>query len=117
MLNKFWAQQDAGGLMNNRFYNAIFKIAEAEAKLQLTDKINEEIATQTMESIRLMLLQYAENVRVVAKPSEITLRKFSDILENTKAGVVIHELCRIAGTCESLTVINPNMCRIHIHLN
>ena len=39
--------------MNNRFYNHIFKIAEAEAKLQLCDVINEDIATQTMQSIQL----------------------------------------------------------------
>lgn len=96
MLNRFWAQQDAGGLMNNRFYNHIFKIAEAEAKLQLSDKIDEEIATQTMESIQLMLLQYAQNVRVVDKPDEITYRKFFEILQNTKAGIVVNELCRIA---------------------
>jgi hypothetical protein len=96
MLCKFWAQQNAGGLMNNRFYNAIFKIAEAEAKLQLCNEIDEEIAAETMESVRIMLLQYAENVRVIAKPSELVLRKFLDILENTKAGVVINELCRIA---------------------
>jgi hypothetical protein len=97
MLNKFWAQQDAGGLMNNRFYNHIFKIAEAEAKLQLSEKIDEEIAMQTMESIQLMLLQYAEIVKVVAKPSKITLKKFIDILENTKVGVAVTELCKIAS--------------------
>ena len=96
MLNEFWAKQDAGGLMNNRFYNHIFKIAEAEAKLQLCEKIDEEIAMETMKSIQLMLFQYAQNVKIVAKPSEITLKKFTDILENTKAGVVIDELCRIA---------------------
>lgn len=96
MLNEFWAQQEAGGLMNNRFYNSIFKIAEAEAKLQLCTKIDEEIATETMKSIQLMLFQYAENIKVVAKPSEITLEKFTHILENTEAGILINELCRIA---------------------
>jgi len=96
MLNKFWAQQNPGGLMNNRFYNHIFKIAEAEAKLQLSDIINEEIATQTMESMRLMLLQYAENVKVVVNPSQITYDKFLEILENSKAGITIQELRRLA---------------------
>ena len=82
--------------MNNRFFNHIFKIAEAEAKLQLCDVIDEDIATQTMQSIQLMLLQYAENVKIVVKPSQITFEKFLEILENTKGGFTVYELCKLA---------------------
>lgn len=98
MLREFWASQNMGviGLMDNRFLVHMFKMSEAQAKLNLSEEVNEDIAAETQTAIKVMLLHYAENVKVSLKPSEITFNTFLDILENTKAGIALEELCRMA---------------------
>lgn len=114
MLREFWASQSMGviGLMDNRFLVHMFKISEAQAKLNLCEEVNEDIAEETQKAIQVMLLHYAENVKVSPIPSEITYNKFLEILENTQAGISLEELCRLATNEDSqiATYLGP----IHI---
>lgn len=96
--NKFWIKAKNEGTATNRTYDSLFRLAEAQAKLNLSSEVSDEIATQTMGSIRLMLSQYGKIVETVESPKDITYRAFFYILKQTKAGLSVSELCRIA--CE-----------------
>ena len=96
--NKFWIKSKQEGTATNRTYDSIFRLAEAQARLNLSSEVSDEIATQTMDSIRLMLSQYGKIVETVESPKDITYRAFFYILKQTKVGLSVIELCEIA--CE-----------------
>jgi MoxR-like ATPase len=96
MLNEFWKTAKLKKLMGIRGLLAIFSVAEAQAKLHLKDTINEEIANQTMEVFKLMLVQYGEMITTATSPKTMTYNKFLEILQNNKVGVSTKLLCQIA---------------------
>ena len=96
MLNQFWINAKKEGLATNRTYEAIFRIAEAQAKLSLSNEINEDIAMQTMNSVSLMWSQYGKIVRAISSPREVTSHVFYQVLKVTRSGMTIHELCKKA---------------------
>jgi DNA replicative helicase MCM subunit Mcm2 (Cdc46/Mcm family) len=59
MLNRFWERLKINGIASNRTFDTIYRIAESHARLHLKDTIDSEIAIETMESIKIMLLQLA----------------------------------------------------------
>lgn len=69
---------------------------EAQAKLELKNEVDAEIAKKTMESVRLMMVQYGETVQLVTNPRETTHSKFLEILEDTASPIDIKELCEMA---------------------
>ena len=83
MLNEFWKAGKLKGVLGMRMYFGIFSIAEAQAKLHLKDTVDEEIATQTMESVELMMVQYGETIKATTTPKIITYKKFLEILQNS----------------------------------
>ena len=96
MLNEFWKAGKLKGVLSMRMYFGIFSIAEAQAKLHLKDTVDEEIATQTMESVELMMVQYGETIKATTTPKIITYKKFLEILQSSTIGIDIRELCKIA---------------------
>ena len=94
MLNEFWNSGKKQETLTNRDYIAIFNIANAQAKLQLKDIVDEEIAEQTMEIFNLMRSHYGEVIKTIINPKIVTYNRFLDILQDNKAGVSIRELCR-----------------------
>lgn len=99
MLHEFWANQDTGGveLMDTRFLSHIYKIAEAEAKLNLSEIVTEHIADESQKAIMVMLVQYGEEIKTVSKPSDVVFNKCLEILENTENGILVEELCRLVA--------------------
>jgi DNA replicative helicase MCM subunit Mcm2 (Cdc46/Mcm family) len=97
-LNKFWRYGKIQGAVTTRTYDSIFSIAEAQARLNLSDEITEDIATQTMNWISLMLLQYGKVVETIQSPRDATYNAFIDILKRNRIGISIIELCTQA--CE-----------------
>lgn len=96
MLNEFWKQAKLKDMMSMRMYRAIYSIAEAHAKLQLKDTIDADIAKESMELIRLMMVKGGPTVKLPDDPRDVTYNKFLEILQNNKAGVAIKALCEIA---------------------
>lgn len=96
MLNEFWIHAKIQKTLTIRGYNSLFRIAEAQAKLQLKNEVDAEIAKQTMESVQLMMVQYGETVQLVNNPRDTTHSKFLEILEDTTSPVDIKELCEMA---------------------
>ena len=74
----------------------MFRISEAQAKLQLKVVVDEEIISQVQQSIQVMILQYGSMVNTVISMRQITCNKFIEILQNAKIGVAIYSLCEIA---------------------
>jgi DNA replicative helicase MCM subunit Mcm2 (Cdc46/Mcm family) len=97
-LNQFWKRAKIQGTATNRTYDSIFRIAEAQARLNLCNEVDNDIATQTMDSLSLMLSQYGNIVQTIQSPRDITYAAFLNILKVTKSGLAITELCKIA--CE-----------------
>jgi DNA replicative helicase MCM subunit Mcm2 (Cdc46/Mcm family) len=97
-LNKFYIKAKTEGVATNRTYDSIFRLAEAQAKLNLSSEINDDVATQIMDSISMMLSQYGKTVEAIESPRDITYRAFFYTLKHAKAGLSVYELCKIA--CE-----------------
>jgi len=97
-LNQFWAKAKVDGIVTNRAYDSLFRLAEAQARLNLCGEVDDEIATQTIDSVRLMLLQYGQFVDTVESPRNLSYRAFYHILKRLKSGITVRELCKIA--CE-----------------
>ena len=103
MLNDFWEKARAKGKLSIRMFKGIFSIAEAQAKLQLKDVVDSKIAEQTMESVRLMMVQYGETVKSTADPRELTYSKCLEILRESKIGITVRSLFEMA--CKADTQI------------
>jgi replicative DNA helicase Mcm len=97
-LNKFWINTKIRGVATNRSYDSIFRIAEAQAKLNFSDEIDDKIANQVMDSLILIYVQYGKVIEKISNPRDITAQSFFNILKQTDAGFSISELCKTA--CE-----------------
>ena len=96
-LNKFWIKAKVEGVATNRGYDSIFRIAEAQAKLNFSHEINDEIANQVMDSLRLIYVQYGKVIERTSNPRDITVQSFYHILKQTDIGFSINELCKTAS--------------------
>jgi replicative DNA helicase Mcm len=96
MLNQFWINAKKEGLATNRTYDSLFRLAVAQARLNLSNVINEEIATQVMNSLSLMWSQYGKVINVVMSPRKLTHEVFYRTLKVTESGMTIYELCKMA---------------------
>jgi hypothetical protein len=92
-LNQFWEKGKIQGAVTTRTYDSIFRIAEAQARLNLSEEVTDDIATQAMDSISLMLLQYGKVVQTIQSPRDAAYNTFMDILKHTSIGITITELC------------------------
>lgn len=103
-LNQFWEKAKVEGIVTNRAYDALFRLAEAQAKLNFSGEVDDDIATQIMDSMKLMLSQYGQFVCTIESPRDLGYRAFYHILKRVKSGIAVKELCRIA--CEENRVIH-----------
>ena len=94
-LNRFWINAKSKGLCSNRSLFSIKRIAEAQAKLNLSDEVDDIIASQTMYSLQLMYNQYGKVIEQIQNPRDLTIEVFYNILkENNKTGYTVKELCK-----------------------
>lgn len=97
-LNRFWINAKLKGVATNRSFFSIKRIAEAQAKLNLSSKIDDYIAKKTMESLKLMYNQYGAIIEHIQNPRDVTVEVFYDILKKNKDIVYsIRDLCKIAS--------------------
>jgi DNA replicative helicase MCM subunit Mcm2 (Cdc46/Mcm family) len=76
ILNQFWINTKNDGLATNRTYDSLFRMAVAQARLNLSDVIDEEIVTQVMNPLSLMWSQYGKVAKVIMSPKELTYQVF-----------------------------------------
>jgi MoxR-like ATPase len=96
MLNQFWAKGKLKGLLTNRMFYGLYKIAEAHAKLQLKEIVDVEIAEQVLVDVRLMMVQYDETVEKILDPREITYNTCLDVLKKSESPITIEVMCQKA---------------------
>jgi hypothetical protein len=102
------------GVATNRTFDAIFRLAEAQAKLNLSYAIDDDIVTQIMQSLSLMLSQYGEIVKAIESPKGITYNAFLNILKQNKAPLSIEayflacffDKIRYSYSCTFLTIFD-----------
>jgi DNA replicative helicase MCM subunit Mcm2 (Cdc46/Mcm family) len=92
-LNQFWRKGKIQGAVTTRTYDSIFRIAEAQARLNLSEEVTDDIATQAMDSISLILMQYGKVVQTIQSPRDAAYNAFLDILKHTSIGITLTELC------------------------
>jgi len=95
-LNQFWAKAKAKGLLSIRMYYGLFKIAEAQAKLQLRNIVDDEIVDQVIEDVQLMMIQYGETVEQFIGPHELALNTFLEVLRETHSPMTLESICERA---------------------
>ena len=94
-LNRFWINAKSKGLCSNRSLFSIKRIAEAQAKLNLSHEVDDTIASQTMHSLQLMYNQYGKVIEQIQNPRDLTVEVFYNILkDNNKRGYTVKELCK-----------------------
>jgi len=97
LLSRFWAEAKVKGLLSYRMYKGLYKIAEAQAKLQLKTVVDTEIAEQTMDDMREIMVQYGQTVGQITSPHEIAYKTCLDILRSSQGiGMTIEAMCEIA---------------------
>lgn len=97
-LNKFWIKAKLKGMGGNRSFFSIKRIAEAQAKLNLSWEIDDIIAIKTMESLQLMYNQYGTTIEQIQDPRDLTVKIFYSILkENEGLNHSVRELCKKAS--------------------
>ena len=77
MLNDFWERAKLKGKLSFRMYKGLFTIAEAQARLHLSDTVNAKFAEQAIEAVRLMMVQYGEAVSSYNKSKRMDLWQVS----------------------------------------
>jgi hypothetical protein len=97
-LNKFWINAKLKGMAGNRSFFSIKRIAEAQAKLNLSWEVDDIIAIKTMESLQLMYNQYGTTIEQIQDPRDLTVKIFYSILkENEGLNHSVRELCKKAS--------------------
>jgi DNA replicative helicase MCM subunit Mcm2 (Cdc46/Mcm family) len=99
-LKRFWINAKIKKVASNRSFFSIKRIAEAQAKLNLSSVVDDFIAKKTMESLTLMYNQYGALIEQIQNPRDLTVEVFYNILkENDGGGVAytIRELCKKAS--------------------
>jgi DNA replicative helicase MCM subunit Mcm2 (Cdc46/Mcm family) len=104
-LNEFWTEARIKGVATNRTYDAVFRLAEAQAKLNLSGIIDDDAVNQAMQSLSLMLSQYGQIIRSIESPRVIAYSAFINILKQTRAPLSLKELHKLACD-ESKEVLN-----------
>ncbi|HSF51040.1 MAG TPA: hypothetical protein VLA74_09805 [Nitrososphaeraceae archaeon] len=80
-LNRFWINIRSQGIEHNRSFFSIKRIAEAQTKLNLSDEVDDIIASKTMQSLQLMFMQYGKIIEQIQNPRDLTVEVFYNILK------------------------------------
>jgi hypothetical protein len=95
LLNAYWKQGKLKNYLTIRMYKSLYKIAEAQAKLQLRDIVDVEIAQQTIDDFDDMMSQYDKAIGTILSPQQVVYKLCLDILQESDSGMTIEELCRL----------------------
>ena len=97
-LNRFWINAKRKGMAGNRSFFSIKRIAEAQAKLNLSCEVDDRIASITMQSLQLIYNQYGTTIEQIQNPRDLTVEVFYNILKvNNTIGYTVYELCKIGS--------------------
>jgi len=97
LLNSFWKDMDKmeiGG--GNRNLDSIYRIAEAHARLHLSDVVNLEIAKETLEHYKLLLLDFGKVIVVTEDPRKTAVDSITKVIKRTPVSITFEEAANYA---------------------
>lgn len=97
MLKEFWLQLKQSGDASNRTLDSIFRMAKAQARMQLRDTVDEEIAKQTMNAISAIMAEYGQAIAVVAAdPRQVAYDAIVNVVQETEVGITFEQAVKKA---------------------
>jgi hypothetical protein len=97
MLTDFWLDLKKKDLATNRTLDSLFRIAKAQARLHLSDIVDEEVVTEVMNDYQLRMSQYGEIARIIESPRDVAYKEMFSIIRATKSSIELTEAARIAS--------------------
>jgi DNA replicative helicase MCM subunit Mcm2 (Cdc46/Mcm family) len=92
LINGFWKdmdKMDIGG--GNRNLDSIYRIAEAHARLRLSNVVDAEIAQETLDHYKIMLLGYGKVVVVTEDIKKICIDAITKVIKRTPFPITFEE--------------------------
>lgn len=96
MLIEFWLELKRRELASNRTLDSLFRLAKAQARLHLSEVVDEEIVTEFMDEYKQTMLQYGQIIKVVESPRNVAYREMLSIMKETKGPIELSEAARMA---------------------
>jgi hypothetical protein len=87
MIKYFWVKLKLEGIFSNRGFDTLYKMAEAMARLKLSNIIDTKIVSELMISIKLMILQNGKIIEVVEDPRDVAVRLTIDYIKSLSAAI------------------------------
>lgn len=97
LINGFWKdmdKMDIGG--GNRNLDSIYKIAEAHARLRLSDVVDAKIAKETLDHYEIMLLGYGKVVVVTEDIKKVCVDAITKVIKRTPMSINLEEAANYA---------------------
>jgi len=96
MLTEFWLDLKSKDLATNRTLDSLFRIAKSQARLHLSNVVNEEIVTEIMGDYTQRMLQYGQIIKIIESPREVTYKEMLSIIKTTRSAIELTEAARMA---------------------
>jgi len=97
MLTDFWLDLKKKDLATNRTLDSLFRIAKAQARLHLSDIVDEEIVTEVMNDYQLRMSQYGEIAKIIESPRDAAYKEMFSIIRSIKSPIELTEAARTAS--------------------
>ena len=97
IIAEFWLDLKRKDLATNRTLDSLFRIAKSQARLHLSDVVNEDIVREIMEDCAQRMLQYGEIIKMVESSKEVTYAELLTIIKETKPPIELTEAARMAS--------------------
>jgi replicative DNA helicase Mcm len=109
MLTEFWLDLKSKDLATNRTLDSLFRIAKSQARLHLSNVVNEVIVTEIMGDYTQRMLRYGEIIKIIpillSSPREVAYREMLSIIKTIKSAIELTEAARMACQKAHLALI------------
>lgn len=89
LIKYFWVKLKLENIFNNRGFDTLYKMAEATARLKLSNVIDVEIVNDLIKSIKLMILQYGKVIEIPQDVRDVAVRLTVDYIKSLFPGTPI----------------------------
>jgi replicative DNA helicase Mcm len=96
MLIEFWLELKRKDFASNRTLDSLFRLAKAQARLHLSEVVDEEIVTEIMNDYKKTMLQYGQIIKIVESPRNVAYRETLSVIKVTNGPIELSEAARMA---------------------
>ena len=86
-----WIEMTNEGLAGKRTLDGLVRMAEAQARLHLSDIVTVEIAEEVIDDVRAMLKQMRSFVEILADPKEIAINEIVEVVKDLKGQPILFQ--------------------------